>query len=173
MRARRLILALGLPTVMFTLACGFGGASKPGSSGDRRMVSHATFQDASGQTRTLAEFTGKVVLIDVWATWCPPCRKSLPEVAALQKKGGTDFHVLAVSVDRGGWSDVNPFLASNASLGLEAMIPGPGAGLEPFGSISAIPTTIVVDRQGRIRERWMGFQPGKAEQALQQALAEP
>ncbi|HOU66058.1 MAG TPA: TlpA disulfide reductase family protein, partial [Thermomonas sp.] len=90
------------------LGVGLGRDEGPGDPSGRKRVSHATFADVSGQTRTLAEFGGKVVLIDVWATWCPPCRKSLPEVASLQKRGGEDFVVLAVSVDKGGWGDVTP-----------------------------------------------------------------
>lgn len=167
---RRLALTI-LPVVL--VGCGLGRTEGAADPSGRKLVAHATVADASGQVRTLAEFNGKVVLIDVWATWCPPCRKSLPEVAALQKKGGQDYVVLAVSVDRGGWGDVTPFLQANASLGLEAHVPGPGAGLGPFGSISAIPTTLVVDRQGRLRERWAGYAPGRAEQALALALREP
>lgn len=167
---RRLALIV-LPALL--LGCGLGRGEGPADPSGRKRVSHATFADASGQVRTLAEYGGKVVLIDVWATWCPPCRKSLPEVAGLQKKGGEDFVVLAVSVDRGGWADVAPFLQANPALGLEALVPGPGEGLNPFGSIAAIPTTLVVDRQGRLRERWSGYAPGRAEQALAAALKEP
>ncbi|OQA36952.1 MAG: Thiol:disulfide interchange protein TlpA [Acidobacteria bacterium ADurb.Bin340] len=167
---RRLVLIV-LPALL--LGCGLGRDEGPGDPSGRKRVSHATFADVSGQARTLAEFGGKVVLIDVWATWCPPCRKSLPEVASLQKRGGEDFVVLAVSVDKGGWGDVTPFLQANSSLGLEAHVPGPGEGLKPFGSITAIPTTLVVDRQGRLRERWSGYAPGRAEQALAAALKEP
>lgn len=155
------------------MGCALGRGDGPVDPSGRKRVSHATFSDASGQTRTLAEHSGKVVLIDVWATWCPPCRKSLPEVAGLQKKGGDDHVVLAVSVDRGGWTEITPFLQANPGLGLEVLVPGPGEGLGPFGSISAIPTTLVVDRQGRLRERWSGYAPGRAEQALAAALREP
>ena len=93
-----------------------------GSEGASRGtdVSQVAFIDAEGNHRTLAEFRGKVVLVDVWATWCPPCRKSLPEVAELQKTGGDRYVVLPISVDRGGWGDVKPFLAQNPQLGLSA-----------------------------------------------------
>jgi thiol-disulfide isomerase/thioredoxin len=103
----------------------FGGGSQGASKGTD--VSRVAFSDAEGNHRTLAEFRGKVVLVDVWATWCPPCRKSLPEVAELQKSGGDRYVVLPISVDRGGWSDVKPFLAQNPQLGLTAYVPD-GAG---------------------------------------------
>lgn len=166
---RRLVVCLPLLWV----GCGLGRQQGPQDPAHRPLVSHATVADAAGQVHTLAEYSGKVVLVDVWATWCPPCQRSLPEVAALQKKGGRDFVVLAVSVDRGGWADVTPFLQAHSDLGLQAMIPGPGVGLRPFGTIAAIPTTLVVDRRGRLRERWSGFMPGRAEEALRAALEEP
>lgn len=167
----RRLASIILPAML--VGCGLGSTEGPADPSGRKRVSHATFADAAGQVRTLAEFNGKVVLIDVWATWCPPCRKSLPEIAALQKKGGDAFVVLAVSVDRGGWPEILPFLQANPGLGLEALVPGPGEGLEPFGAIPAIPTTLVVDRQGRLRERWSGYAPGRVEQALAAALKEP
>ena len=92
----------------------FGGSSEGASKGTD--VSRVAFQDAEGNRRTLAEFKGKVVLVDVWATWCPPCRASLPEVADLQKAGGERYVVLPISVDRGGWGEVRPFLAQNSQL---------------------------------------------------------
>jgi len=133
-------------------------------------VSRVAFLDAAGHRRTLAEFKGKVVLVDVWATWCPPCRKSLPEVAELQKAGGSDYVVLPISVDRGGWGDVSPFLAENAGLGLTAFVQDGAAGLEPFGEISGIPTTLIVDRRGKLVQRWSGYGEGMAKRALDDAL---
>lgn len=135
-------------------------------------VSAVTFEDAGGQQHSLLEYRGKPVLVDVWATWCPPCRKSLPEIAALQKAGGQEYVVLAISVDKGGWKDVKPFLEAHPEMGLQAVIPASPKALEPLGSIHAIPTTLVVGRDGRIRDRWVGHQPGRAEQALKAALAQ-
>lgn len=135
-------------------------------------VSTVTYEDAQGQKHSLKELQGKAVVVDVWATWCPPCRKSLPEIAALQKAGGNDYVVLAISVDKGGWADVKPFLEAHPEIGLQAVIPDSRKALEPFGSIHAIPTTLVVGRDGRVRDRWVGHQPGRAEQALKAALAQ-
>ncbi|WLT32438.1 TlpA disulfide reductase family protein [Geothrix sp. PMB-07] len=146
----------------------FGGGSEGASSGtDVRRVA---FVDAEGNRRTLADFQGKVVLVDVWATWCPPCRKSLPEVAELQKAGGDGYVVLPISVDNGGWGDVKPFLAQNPQLGLTAYLPDGAKALEPFGEISGIPTTILVDRRGRLVQRWSGYAEGMAQRALDEAL---
>jgi thiol-disulfide isomerase/thioredoxin len=149
---------------MFGLGEGGEGASK-GTD-----VSRVAFRDAAGQRHTLAEFKGRVVLVDVWATWCPPCRESLPEVAELQKAGGDRYVVLPISVDRGGWGDVNPFLQEHPQLGLRAYLPDGAKALEPFGDIPGIPTTILVDRQGRLLQRWSGYAEGRARRALGEAL---
>jgi thiol-disulfide isomerase/thioredoxin len=146
----------------------FGGGSEGASRGTN--MSRVAFQDADGNRRTLAEFKGKVVLVDVWATWCPPCRKSLPEVAELQKAGGDRYVVLPISVDRGGWGDVKPFLVQNPQLGLTAYLPDGGMALAAFGEIRGIPTTLIIDREGRLAQRWSGYSEGKAKRALDEAL---
>jgi len=135
-------------------------------------VSRVAFRDASGNRHTLAEYRGKVVLVDVWATWCPPCRKALPEVAELQRAGGDRYAVVPISVDQGGWSDVKPFLDQNAQLGLTAFVQDGAKALDAFGEIRGIPTTIIVDRQGRLVRRWSGFGEGMARRALDEALKE-
>ena len=61
------------------------------------------FQDGEGKDRTLAEWRGRVVLLNLWATWCLPCRKEMPALDRLQQELGSDrFEVVALSVDRTG-----------------------------------------------------------------------
>ncbi|HJW44022.1 MAG TPA: TlpA disulfide reductase family protein [Geothrix sp.] len=146
----------------------FGGGSEGASSGTD--VTRVAFLDAQGNRHTLAEYKGKVVLVDVWATWCPPCRRSLPEVAELQRSGGDAYVVLPISVDRNGWADVRPFLDQNPHLGLTAYLPDGAKALDAFGEISGIPTTLLVDRRGRLVQRWSGFREGMARRALDEAL---
>jgi thiol-disulfide isomerase/thioredoxin len=146
----------------------FGGGSEGASKGtDVRRVA---FRDADGNRQTLADLHGKVVLVDVWATWCPPCRRSLPEVAELQKAGGDRYVVLPISVDQGGWSDVKPFLAQNPQLSLTTYLPDGGKALDAFGEIRGIPTTLIIDRNGRLVKRWSGYGEGMARRALEEAL---
>jgi thiol-disulfide isomerase/thioredoxin len=71
-----------------------------------------SFTDAAGQSKTLASFSGKVVLLNIWATWCAPCRKEMPTLDRLQEKlGGPDFEVVALSMDRAGPDIVKKFYA--------------------------------------------------------------
>ena len=164
--------SLLLAAVLALTGCMFGGGGEVTPAARRKDAAAVAWVDAEGVRHALAEHRGKVVLVDIWATWCPPCRRSLPEVAELQRRGGDDFVVLALSIDDHGWQDVRPFLEQNPQLGLRAGIPAGAKGLEPFGSIRAIPTTLVIDRQGRIRTRWSGYLAGQAGKALKEALAE-
>ncbi|GLH68127.1 TlpA family protein disulfide reductase [Geothrix edaphica] len=157
------LLLVGL--VAFRGLSGRGGGAPAGA--DVRKVA---FRDAEGARRTLADYRGKVVVVDVWATWCPPCRKSLPEVAELQRSGGDRYVVLPISVDRGGWEDVKPFLAKNPQLGLTAYLPDGAEGLEPLGEIRGIPTTFIIDREGRVVKSWAGYGEGMTKRALDEAL---
>ena len=69
------------------------------------------FQDEEGKERTLADWRGKVVLLNLWATWCVPCRKEMPALDRLQQELGSDkFEVVAVSVDRKGIAGARKFL---------------------------------------------------------------
>ncbi len=145
-----------------------GGGSEGAQAGTD--LSAVAFRDAEGNRHTLADFRGKVVLVDVWATWCPPCRKSLPEVAELQRAGGDRYVVVPISVDSKGWGAVKPFLAQNPQLGLTAYVPDGDGGLEPLGEIRGIPTSFVLDRQGRVLKRWSGYGEGMAKRALDEAL---
>jgi thiol-disulfide isomerase/thioredoxin len=133
-------------------------------------VRSVAFLDAEGRRHTLAEFAGKVVVVDVWATWCPPCKASLPELAKLQAEAENRYVVLPISIDEGGFADVNAYL-SRHPMRLKSFVPVNRGALDPFGPISGIPTTIIVDAQGKLRTRWSGYASGRTESELKAALA--
>lgn len=136
-------------------------------------VRSVAFLDAGGQRHTIAEYAGRVVVVDVWATWCPPCRASLPELAQLQAEAGGRYAVLPISVDDGGFKDVDAFLKGQPMplKGLKAYVPADRKSLDSFGPISGIPTTIIVDGDGKLRTRWSGYGAGRAASELKAALA--
>ena len=126
------------------------------------------FADASGAPHTLAEFSGKGVVLNLWATWCVPCVAELPSLAALVGRlGPSGIVVVPLSNDRGGAPVVQKFYASHAIAGL-------GVWLDPNGLMGealhtrGLPTTIIVDRQGRERGRL----EGAADWASDAAVAE-
>jgi thiol-disulfide isomerase/thioredoxin len=114
------------------------------------------FVDAEGRAESLSQFRGKVVLLNLWATWCVPCRKEMPTLDRLQAKlSGPDFEVVALSIDRGGAAPVQEFYRS---IGIEhlALHVDPSGRAASAVSASGIPATLVVDRDGREIGRKLG-----------------
>jgi thiol-disulfide isomerase/thioredoxin len=114
------------------------------------------FDDAAGRPLTLADFRGRVVLLNFWATWCEPCRHEMPALDRLAAKlGGADFAVLPVSIDRGGATAVKPFYKK---LGLEklAIYVDPSSKASAALELPGVPTTLLIDRDGREVARKMG-----------------
>jgi thiol-disulfide isomerase/thioredoxin len=114
-----------------------------------------------GQERRLADFRGQVVLLDFWATWCPPCKESLPFYARIyQELRERGFSVVAVSTDEDD-GEVRALLAERPLPYLIARDPG-GALAADLG-VQTLPTTFLLDRQGRTRLDHRGFAPGDAD----------
>ena len=114
------------------------------------------FQDGHGQPRTLADFSGKVVLLNIWATWCAPCRKEMPTLDRLQAKlGGPDFEVVAVSMDRGGPDKVKKFFAEIGIEHLALSIDTSGKAMFALGA-PGLPMTLLIDREGKEIGRLIG-----------------
>ena len=116
----------------------------------------AKFQDGSGKERTFADWRGKVVLLNLWATWCLPCRKEMPSLDRLQKELGSDkFEVVAVSVDRKGLAASKKFLDETKVERL-ALYVDPTARLNSELRAVGLPATLLVDAQGREIGRLLG-----------------
>lgn len=112
-------------------------------------VPSLTFQDATGQTLTLDDFRGRVLLVNIWATWCPPCRKEMPSLDRLQARlGGPGFQVVAISQDRAGLGVVEEFYNAVGIAHLTRYIDGDAASLDTL-KVVGLPTSMLVDRQGR------------------------
>lgn len=108
-----------------------------------------SFQDGAGQTLSLAAFKGKTVVLNLWATWCAPCRKEMPSLDRLQKALGSDkLEVVALSVDRAGIAASKKFLDEAKVENLKLYVDSTaktGVALKVVG----MPTTILVDPEGR------------------------
>lgn len=114
------------------------------------------FEDGDGQPGTLTDFRGKVVLLNIWATWCIPCRKEMPTLDRLQAElGGPDFEVVALSIDRAGPGVVRKFFGEIGIEHLALYIDASGKAMFTLGVVG-LPTTLLIDHEGREVGRLIG-----------------
>ena len=136
-----------------------------------RRATPLEFKDGSGRPASLEDFKGRVVLVNLWATWCVPCRKEMPALDELQHKlGGRDFAVVAINLDQRGGDKPRKFLEEikvKSLLYYEDPTTNAFQKLKIAGRAPGLPSTILIDRDGCE----LGFLPGPAEWASEDALA--
>jgi cytochrome c biogenesis protein CcmG/thiol:disulfide interchange protein DsbE len=145
------------------------GCQRSAESGP--MAPDFSLQDLSDQKVSLSDFRGKVVLLDFWATWCPPCRMSIPELVKLQDKYRDDgLEILGISLDD-PQDELSRYLKEfkeKYKINYRILRFNNKVMQDYFGMESpAIPTMFVIDRDGKIREKIVGFDP----KALKRSLA--
>src|SRR5690242_2478146 len=119
----------------------------PNSTDKPAIAPRWELQNVDGHTVRSADFKGKVVILDFWATWCPPCRAEIPGLIELQKQYGKQgLAVIGVSVDQDGASAVKAF-AQKFGMNYPVLLADPKV-VQAYGGIEAIPTTFVIDRAG-------------------------
>ena len=123
---------------------------------DRPAVPNLSFKDANGGALTLDKWKGRVVLVNLWATWCAPCRKEMPTLADLQKQvGSKDFEVVALSVDRKGIAASSAYLKETGADVLGLYVDDTTKALDDLQGLG-LPLTVLVDRKGREIGRLLG-----------------
>lgn len=162
---RRAILAIAA----LALVAGAAGAyfslsrNQPGADGGvlfphsgAKPMPELTLQDSSGRSLSLADFRGKTILLNVWATWCAPCREEMPALDRLQGKlGGPQFEVVALSVDQQGLAVARKFFEEVGVKSLALYIDPSAQAAFKINAIG-LPVTLLVDRQGREIARHLG-----------------
>ena len=169
--ARRLRTALVLAAFAVLVASAFGiyraatdekpslGGGFTRGAGAPQPVPELRFQDARGKTLGLSDFRGRFVLLNVWATWCAPCRKEMPALDRLQQQlGGPEFDVVALSIDRGGAVAVQAFYEEMDIRALAVYVDRASEATSKLRTVG-IPTTLLVDREGR--ELWRKTGPAE------------
>jgi thiol-disulfide isomerase/thioredoxin len=114
-----------------------------------RPAPSLSFVDPAGNTVSLSDFTGKLVVLNLWATWCAPCLREMPSLDRMQARLGEAVVVLAISEDRGGSKVVEPFIEK---LGLKSVkfYLDPKSGAQRAFKVQGLPTSFVIDRDGKI-----------------------
>ena len=148
---------------LLAVLCGFAAGcgeeeNMPDPTDQRPAAPDFTLLSAEGTAVSLSDYDGHVVFINFWASWCPPCRIEMPHLQELfEAHADKSFVILAVSLDDPFEPDAPAFAAE---LGLTfPVLKGTAEVNEAYGGITAIPTTFVIDRQGRIAETLLGEQP--------------
>jgi peroxiredoxin len=113
-----------------------------------------TLQDISGKKVRLADLKGRVVLLEFWATWCPPCRAEIPAIERLHTQyGGKGLTVLAIALDAGGWDGVKAFAAEHK---ISYTVLQGSEDVSAKYMVRLIPATFLIDKMGNIKKQYMG-----------------
>jgi cytochrome c biogenesis protein CcmG/thiol:disulfide interchange protein DsbE len=104
---------------------------------------------AGGETKRLASLKGRVVILDFWATWCGPCALEIPWFIEFQQQyRNQGFEVVGVSMDEEGWPVVKPYIAQR-KINYRVLLGNDSVG-QLYGGVESLPTTYLIDREGRI-----------------------
>ena len=115
------------------------------------------FTNGAGEKITLADFKGRVVLVNFWATWCAPCIKEMPSLDKLQAKlGGDDFQVVAVNEDRGGAKIAGPFLKKLGTPNIAIFVDDKMKLMRAL-KVRGMPTSFLLNREGRVVGKLAGI----------------
>ena len=121
----------------------------------KNLAPDFTLKLTDGKDIKLSDHKGKIVIIDFWATWCPPCRRGIPDLVEIQKKYQEDVLIIGISLDTETKPDVVPFIKQ-----YKINYPVAYGNMEvvaAFGNIQAIPTSFIVDQSGQIVDTHVGL----------------
>ncbi len=146
-----------LPFVaLFLFACGGSSAENQSAARLNQPAPPFSLLSVDGKTIKLEDYKGKVVLLDFWATWCPPCRMSTPVLKKLyDKMKSPKFEVISISLDE-EHKAVPPFVKKEA---IKYPVAYADSDIQTIYRVRAIPTFILIDKKGIIAKIYQGFDP--------------
>jgi peroxiredoxin len=130
-------------------------------------------KDMTGKEVSLSDYKGRVVVLNFWATWCPPCRKEIPDFIELQTNYGEQgLQFIGVAMDEEGAPKIQAYL-DKQPINYPIWVGEAGPVQEKFGALNAIPVTYLIDRQGMIRAKYVGIRKkAVVEEMIRPLLAE-
>ena len=160
-----LVLLVAIPIILISLKerGARSGFIRPLQEG--RPAPDFTFPDLDARKVSLSDFRGKVVLVNIWATWCPPCRDEMPSMQKLYERfKGEHFEILAVSIDADGREAVAPFI-KQMNLTFPVLL-DPKEKIRSLYGITGVPESFIVDGEGILVNKVIGPMDWSSPQVL-------
>ena len=154
----RLVAITSVAAILGIVACSPARPTRQvvSDNSKRKHAPDFTLKDVNGKLVHLADYRGKVVLLDFWATWCGPCVIEIPWFQEFQRTyKDRGFEVLGVSMDDDGWKVITPFVEKR-KINYRVVLGDDKTG-DQYGGLEALPTTFVIDRSGRIASVHVGL----------------
>lgn len=124
--------------------------------GQRKPAPDFRLRDADGKILRLSDYRGKVVVLNFWATWCPPCRVEIPWLMEFERQyKDQGFAVIGVSMDEDGWDVVKPYI-ERAGVNYRIVL-GDDVVSQLYGGVDSLPSTFLIDREGRVANVHIGL----------------
>lgn len=146
--------------------------NQPGTSNEHELqdAPDFTLETMDGDAFTLSEQKGKVVVVNIWATWCPPCRKEIPDFIEIQDEmRDDDVLFLGVSIDEEGWEVVRPFADS---FGINyPLVVDDGTISSQYGPFMGVPMSFIINKKGKVEHVVPGMVTKQMLQPVLQELA--
>jgi cytochrome c biogenesis protein CcmG/thiol:disulfide interchange protein DsbE len=117
-----------------------------------------SLKSVDGKTIKLSDFKGKVVIIDFWATWCPPCRKGIPDLISIQNEFKSDVVIIGISLDGAQTIKEVPGFIKDYAINYPVVY-GDENVIKAYGGITSIPTAFVIDKKGNVADMHVGLVP--------------
>jgi len=150
---RFFVFMFALAYVTFVVGCANTEAEKPALGRAKGFQ----LEDIKGNTVRLSDYKGKIIMLNFFATWCPPCKIEMPDFDAIQKEYEDNVKIIAIAVGNESVSRVRAFAEQNRLDFTIAVDKGEVAGL--YGPIRAIPVTVIIDKDFNIAKRYIGLRP--------------
>ncbi len=148
------IVFIGAGSIFYVMNSSSTAQQYSAASNTNAAAPQFTLTDIAGHPIALSNYRGKVVILDFWAPWCPPCRREIPDFISLQKQYASQgLQIIGIGLDQPG--NVAAFVQQ---YGINYPVAvGDDAISNLYGGVSGIPTTFIIDKQGNITNRFEGF----------------